>query len=275
MPGIDRPIAPVPMLWTGGWDSTFHLLQLLLGHRLPVAPIYLVDETRTSSSIELATMARIRDALADMHPHTRALLRPPTVVRVADLAPDANIQLAFDRMALRYGIGSQYAWLARFSRQHGVQDVEMSSECVRHGASGVLVDNTVAAVSAHGYPTFRVPPDTPDPDVALVFGAYTFPMIRTTRGEMTQIARRNGWSALMGMTWFCHRPTLRAQPCGLCNPCRYVIDEGFGWRISRTRRTMSAIYRITLLPLRTRARRVLLRMRARGANSGESNSGES
>jgi hypothetical protein len=255
---------PVLMLWTGGWDSTFHLLQLLLEHRLRVVPIYLVDPTRKSSPIELATMDRIRAALAQAHPHTRELLLPMEMVRVAELAPDSTVQEAFDRMALTYGIGSQYAWLARFAKQRGLQDMEMSSERVRHGASGVLMDNTEPARSVHGYPTFRVRPDVADPDIGVVFGAFAYPMIGTTREDMVEIVKRNGWGDLMGMTWFCHRPTRNAQPCGLCNPCRYVIDEGFGWRISRSRRTLSAIYSATLLPLRTHARRWLLRWRARG-----------
>ncbi|MGO4550276.1 hypothetical protein AB4059_04125 [Lysobacter sp. 2RAF19] len=258
---------PVLMLWTGGWDSTFHLLQLLFEHRLPVVPIYLVDPTRKSSLIELETMDRIREALTQAHPETRALLHPTEMVRVADLAPDPTVQDAFDRMALRYGIGSQYAWLARFAKQRGLQDMEMSSERARHGASGVLMDCTVPAQSAHGYPTFRVAPDTADPDIGVVFGAFAFPMIGTTREDMTQVVKRNGWGELMGMTWFCHRPTRNAQPCGLCNPCRYVIDEGFGWRIPPARRRLSAVYRATVLPLRTRARRWLLRWRARGATA--------
>ena len=53
----------VNLLWTGGWDSTFRLLQLLLLHRVAVAPHYLEDPTRASTQIELETMARIADQL--------------------------------------------------------------------------------------------------------------------------------------------------------------------------------------------------------------------
>ena len=62
---MDDTRAPsVHLLWTGGWDSTFRLLQLLLQQRVPVVPHYLVDDTRPSAQTELRTMACIRDRLA-------------------------------------------------------------------------------------------------------------------------------------------------------------------------------------------------------------------
>lgn len=256
-------VTPVQLLWTGGWDSTFRLLRLLLDLKRPVAPIYLQDETRASLPVEIETMDRIRAALAAAHPHTRALLRPTTFVRVADIAPDATIQRAGDRLAAKYGIGSQYPWLARFCRERGLHEIEMAAENARQGAGLVLLDNIAPARSPHGYPTHRVPPDAKDPDAFLVFGAFSYPQIELTRLDTLEIARRNGWDEWMDMTWFCHRPARGMQPCGLCNPCLYAIKEGFGWRIPRRRRTLSAAYRVTLLPLRKACRHVLLQLRAR------------
>src|SRR5688572_22265978 len=65
------PDTPVVLLWTGGWDSTFRLLQLLLAQRLPVEPLYLLDDTRASSKVEIATVERLRAAIGERHPHTR------------------------------------------------------------------------------------------------------------------------------------------------------------------------------------------------------------
>jgi hypothetical protein len=47
------------LLWTGGWDSTFQLLQLLFIHRRRVTPYYLVDEESPSLSIEIRTRKRV------------------------------------------------------------------------------------------------------------------------------------------------------------------------------------------------------------------------
>lgn len=255
------PDTPVVLLWTGGWDSTFRLLQLLLEHRVPVQPLYLLDDTRASSKVEIATTERLRAAIARLHPHTRYLLRPLSIVRVADLAPDPDVEAAHARLAVRHGVGSQYAWLARYARQHGTSGIELTCECIPKGASGVLLDHTIRACAPQGHATYLVPGDDPDPDVALLFGGYAYPLIGTTREAMTEAARQRGWSDLMGMTWFCHRPVHGGEPCGLCDPCRANIEEGFAWRIPPRRRALSAVYRYTLLPLRTAGRRVVLRLR--------------
>jgi hypothetical protein len=259
---------PVVLMWTGGWDSTFRLLQLLLQLRVPVAPLYMLDDTRASAPIEIRTMDGIRAALAEQHPHTRDLLRPTTVVPVRDLAPDPKVQRAFDRLAVKHAIGSQYGWLARYYRQRGVPGIEVACEHTPHGASGVLIVRHIAAQSPQGYNTFLVNPNDPDPDIDTVFGGFAFPLIETTREDMLDFARANDWVSLMGRTWFCHRPTRNAEPCGLCNPCRANIEEGFGWRISRRRRALSAVYRYTLLPVRKGARRVLLHLRAMSSARG-------
>ena len=97
-----------------------------------------------------------------------------------------------------------------------------------------------------------------------MFGGFGYPLIATTREHMLEIMRDNDWTELMGMTWFCHRPA-HGVPCGLCKPCRANIEEGFGWRIPRRRRALSAVYRYTLLPVRMGARRVVLRLRVLAA----------
>jgi hypothetical protein len=252
---------PVQLFWTGGWDSTFRLLQLLLDLRLPVAPVYLVDETRVATQVEFDTMDRIRAALFETHPHTRDLLLPTHVSRVADIAPDARIDGGYARLACHYGMGNQYAWLARYCRQHALQGIELSAECALHGAGVMLQANIVPMIAPQGFPTFHIPADAPDADSALVFGAFGLPLVRTTRQQMLAQSQREGWMRLMRMTWFCHRPTRAGTPCGVCNPCLTSIKQGFGWRVSRPRRALGAVYRTTLLPLRKAARRIVLKMR--------------
>lgn len=38
MPNPQLDVAPVPLLWTGGWDSTFRLLVAVLIERRTVQP---------------------------------------------------------------------------------------------------------------------------------------------------------------------------------------------------------------------------------------------
>lgn len=257
-----RTDRPVELLWTGGWDSTFRLLDLLLVHRLPVQPTYLRDPGRPSLSIELDTMARLREALAQAHPQTRDFLLPTREVPLPEASLDDDIQRAFARLMRTWWFGDQYAFLARFCRDYRLQDVELSVEWFSRGTSAVIATQAAPTRSPHGLPTWTLRADA-DPDMRTIFGAFAFPLLRTPREAMTEVIARNGWNALMAMTWFCHRPAKGARPCGFCNPCQYAVEEGFDWRIPRGRRALSKLYGRTLWPLRGRARQWLRRWQAR------------
>lgn len=254
--GSPPDASPVPLLWTGGWDSTFQLLRLLLDYRRPVAPFYLVDDTRASTRAEMNAMDRIRARLAEEYPATRALLLPTRTARVAELAPDAEIEGAFDRILRRAFLGGQYAWLARFSRQQGIEGMELSVENTTHGAHAVLARFMEPVRGADGYLTYRFSPHYRDTDEYRVFGAFSFPLFDTTKLDMAATVEARGWKTLMAMTWFCHRPRAD-QPCGCCNPCLYAVEQGFGWRIPPRRRALGAVYRITVKPAKQVAKKAL------------------
>lgn len=252
---------PVHLLWTGGWDSTFQLLRLLLVYAQPVRPIYLVDGTRGSLRVELRTMERIRARLAESYPHTRGLLLPTLFARVPELPPDPEVEQAFRRLQQRVPLGSQYAWLAKFCRQQGLRDVELGAERSHGGAGALIADLGVPGQAAGGYRVYRIGADE-DPDIRTIYGAYAFPLFHTTKQDMAREVDERGWRPIMLDTWFCHRPAGR-EPCGMCNPCLGVIKAGLGWRIPARRRVLGAIHRATVGLVTRTARRLYLR--ARGA----------
>lgn len=251
----------VNLLWTSGWDSTFQLLQLLLKHRLPVNPYYLEDPTRVSTTTELRTMQRIRDALYDGFPETRELLRPLRTFRVAELGHDPEISEALRAVRSRIYIGSQYEWLAMFCKRHGMTDIELS----------VHVDDKVQALLANfvrpcdrtgKYRSFRVDPRYAGTAEYTLFRHFSFPLFQIDKRSMAREAEREDWSWIMDMTWFCHRP-VRGRPCGACGPCVYTIEEGLGWRVPRSRRALSFLYRKLALPLKPPIRAALSSVRRR------------
>ena len=252
---------PVQLLWTGGWDSTYRLLMLLLDRRVPVQPNYLYDRNRPSAPIETQTMDRLREAIVAAHPHTRELLLPTRIQLLEDIPPDIDIEQAFNRVLRANRIGDQYAFISRFCKQHDMDGVELSVESAPRGASAALAGH-VEQQHANGGSTWRLRPDDPDADLRLVFGRCAFPIYDTTKPQMAANVQRNGWSDLMGMTWFCHKPSKDLRPCGFCNPCQYALQQGFGYRIPRSRRALSRLYSFTLMPLRARTRQWLHRMRA-------------
>ncbi|KGQ20562.1 hypothetical protein LF41_1099 [Lysobacter dokdonensis DS-58] len=251
---------PVNLLWTGGWDSTFQLMRLLLVHGVSVEPIYLMDHTRGSLHVELRTMERIREALATAYPQTRQLLLSTRIADVDALAPDPEIEHAYRRILRTHPIGSQYPWIARFLAQHDLRDVEMGSEFTHHGASEMLIGRTEAITTKQGYASFRLSPDARDSDIGALFGRLAFPLAQTDKAAMKKEADVRGWIPILGMTWFCHKP-LRGQPCGMCNPCQGVMSDGFGWRIPPSRRALGAVHRATIGPLKKTTKRILQKFR--------------
>jgi hypothetical protein len=238
----------VNLLWTGGWDSTFRLLQLLLLHRLPVLPHYLEDPTRASTQIELRTMARIGDHLGRTYPHTRELLQPLRISALADVADDPQIATALRDIRKRSFIGSQYGWLPAFCKQNALDDMEL----------GVHVDDKVQALLRSlvmefdhpgGYRSLRVDPRHAGTAEFRLFRYFSFPLFRIDKVGIGRQAEAEGWSAIMDMTWFCHSP-LRDRPCGICAPCVYTIEEGLAYRVPASRRALSFFYRHLALPLK-------------------------
>lgn len=253
----------VRLLWTSGWDSTFQLLRLLLQHRLPVTPYYLEDATRASTGTELEAIARITAALHAWYPHTRALLRPLRRFPVAGLAPDPAIDDALREVRTRTYIGSQYAWLPMFCKQHGLDGIEMSVH-VDDKVQALLSSRVAAFEQAGAYRSVRVAGGQAGTPEYTLFRYFSFPLFSIDKRAMQREARLAGWEPLMEMTWFCHRP-LRGRPCGVCAPCVYTIEEGLGWRVPRARRALSFVYRTFARPLKPPLRQALASLRGRRA----------
>lgn len=265
----------VNLLWTGGWDSTFRLLQLLLFHRVPVVPYYLKDPTRASTDIELETMVAITRRLHARYPHTQDLLQPLHVAEVNDLTEDRDLAAALREVRRRNFIGSQYAWLPAFCRQHGIDDMEI----------GVHVDDRVQSVlrtmvtefdHPAGFRSVRVDPKHADTAEYRLFGPFSFPLFLIDKVEISRQADGSGWGDIMEMTWFCHTP-VRGKPCGTCAPCVYTIQEGLARRIPMPRRALSFFYRRLLLPFKDplRQARASLRSRLSGRREAATDTGRS
>lgn len=251
----------IKLLWTGGWDSTFQLLRLLLKHCLPVVPYYLEDPTRASTGIELRTMQRIGEELRRAYPHVCELLHPLRRYPVDSLRPDDEIAHALRAIRKRSYIGSQYAWLPAFCKRHGLDGIELS----------VHIDDRVQALvaplvrgfeRAGKYRSFRLDPRHAGSPEYTLFRYFGFPLFGIDKRGMGREAEFEGWDGIMAMTWFCHRP-LRGKPCGTCAPCVYAIEEGMAGRIPRTRRALSFFYRKLALPLKPPLRAALSSVRKR------------
>lgn len=245
------------VLWTAGWDSTFRVADLVLHHGRTVRPFYVAHPSRPSTGRELASLRRIRDEIVARDPSAASRLLPLEVARWRDLAPDPDVTAKVTELQGRGPLGEQYDWLARFATQRGLRGLEL---CIH------------ADDKAHAFLTGEVvrsgdePPDdswalpaVPADAALTVFTRYRFPVLETTKVEMGEIATARGFGEVLGMTWFCHVPTLRGRPCGVCAPCQYTRDEGLGRRVPAPGLAGRPRYRLRRKAVEVASRHRLLR----------------
>jgi hypothetical protein len=214
----------VKLFWTGGWDSTFRLLQAVLLDHKRVQPYYLWDHKRRSSDMEKKTMDLIKQTLFSKRPDVKELVLPTIFFAVEDIGPSEDITESYKSIAARMHLGSQFDWLARFCFYQSIDQIELSIES---GGTNQINRELMAKFKVGAA---ELDDKYSNTDVYTAFRYYRFPLITTTKLEMKKIAKENGFLDLLNMTWFCHSP-INGLPCGKCNPCVAAMRDGLGSRI--------------------------------------------
>jgi len=217
------------VLWTGGMDSSFRMIQLSK-FPLRIQPFYLMDKRR-SEQRELDAITEITKAI-EVHPETCCTILPLLKYPVADIPPDKEITDAFQRLHKEIPIGSQYDWLARFAKLY--PGIEISFEkCETNKTYICMHTKGNFKKVTEGYISYaKLEKYNTDPDLYTVFGKFHFPL---PLFEITKIEEFNKYIALgfehvINKTWFCHKP-IKGEPCGVCNPCQSVVEEGLTFRL--------------------------------------------
>lgn len=215
--------SPVHLLWTGGWDSTFRLLQLLLVERRPVRPIYLIDPGRDSTLLEIRAMEAIRGGVLDRLDDPELLAPTEVHVRTQFRAPPELVR-AHEDLARRVHVGDQYLWLAAAAESLNWQGVELAMERYEGGPSPLqcLIFDESGRLN-----------DSRD---AQLFRYWSFPVLHLTKAQMRDLAQEHGFLDLLLQRWFCFTP-VAGRACGLCRPCRLAHREGVSFSPPAVART--------------------------------------
>jgi hypothetical protein len=213
------------LFWTGGWDSTFRLLQLLILNKNMVQPYYIVDHSRRSKENELNSMAEIRTALFSKFPFTKNLLLPTISFDLSNVVHNSVLNQSFLNLRNKRPLGIQYLWLSEFCLQLNLNNVDLSIE----SATGSGVDSLIAPILNKN--SNKISLSYKDTDEYRIFNFYTFPLITMSKAEMQSIAEDQGFLDILVKSWFCHKPIFKRFTCGLCNPCKSVIKSDMGYRI--------------------------------------------
>ncbi|WP_435550556.1 hypothetical protein [Desulfobacterium sp. N47] len=217
------------LLWTGGWDSTFRLIHLVLVEKVKVQPYYIIEIERKSFLYELAAILKIREKILEKDPISATLLLPTRIYLKSEIAECSPITKKFQSLSSRFRLGSQFEWLPRFAEQNQMKDIELAIEknqmrprdpVFEYLGRFLIEDNGILKLAT----------TLSDNDMQ-IFKYFHFPIYSKTKLQMLEISLKEGFDDIMFNSWFCHRPK-RGQPCGQCHPCMDAMEEGFAFRLT-------------------------------------------
>lgn len=198
----------VNVLWTGGWDSTFRVIQLLFQGN-DVQPHYICDPGRASTPLEISAMHRISDLLKN-NSELKGNLLSISVVDFSDFEKYSDIENAYIDLMKEHYIGEQYKWIADYCRYENIESID---------------------ISVQNNPFIRKNHSREDYPFSVIFKGLNFPLITFSKNEMKKWCIDHGFLSIIEESWFCHSPTRSGKPCGVCSPCIVVVEEGMGYRL--------------------------------------------
>jgi hypothetical protein len=213
----------VNLFWTGGYDSTFRLLQIIIIEKKCVNPIYLnfnsLDGSgfrRQNVRFELETMYMIINELYRLG--YGGQIMPLTIITEVKLSSTVirSCSMLFNKGYLRRPV-SQYAHMVQLSLDLN-KIVEECAEKSEHSTSykmlnGKLNDDKMLCLDkAVGTPLY-------------VIRNIRFPIIDLTKKDMLKIAKKHNFAYILKWTKSCWWPYSDGTPCRKCLMCRTRKEE--------------------------------------------------
>lgn len=221
----------IKILWTGGWDSTYRIIEL---SRRPVniQPIYVYGDGRISENYERTAMQKILSELKNLK-ETKATFLPINFIKKSSIPLNQEITDAYNLIKSETNLGSQHEWLARLAYVYPGMEIGTESgspETSRIIATIYKYGEIIKEVDGDCY---ILDPKKSSKEVMLVLGNFKFPIIDKTELEMKRNIEMWGYKEVMKNIWFCHTP-FYGKPCGLCHPCEVKIQSGMEFLLPKS-----------------------------------------
>lgn len=208
----EKEIEPVNILWTGGWDSTFRMIQLAVSGNI-IQPYYIIDTNRKSSLKEMKQISIIKNLLSNKYKECN--IKDVINIELNSIDIDSIFNLAYERLNEDSFIGSQYVWIAALSKK--IKNLELSIH--QDDKAEYFVRKLINRNRSK------------DSDEYILFGDLKFPLLNYTKLSMEDESKITNDTEILYHSWFCFEP-LNDTPCGVCNPCVYTIQEGMSKRFN-------------------------------------------
>ena len=209
---MEKPI--VNILWTGGWDSTYRVVQLSM-RNIEIQPIYVEDVGRKSVPYELQAMKDIV-ALLESKEKTKAVFRPLKIIKITDIPENPEITEAYMLFKKEADMGSQHDWLARLGMQYPGMELCIEKALGDHAPIRQSINRHGKLIDTGD--GFIVDKENSSKELNLILGNLKLPIFEKTELDMRKDIQEWGYDDVMSHIWFCHTP-INGKPCGLCSPC--------------------------------------------------------
>lgn len=223
----------VNILWTGGWDSTFRLCQLSRMDGVEVQPVYFYKEgvsDRTNWKKEIQAQNTLLPLLRQKEA-TKACILNPIRLTEKDLPQSKNFDQAFEKWKSSPLMPGQLHFLGKLPLLFPKLEYCIEGPTLKRRQQGFKLGKTQVFLEEHGF-RFHFRPDgyadmdtsQADPELKLLWGGFTFPILGITEMAMVPIIRSWCYEDLFKHTWTCDYGG--EEPCGVCHNCETKWASG-------------------------------------------------
>ena len=208
------------VMWTGGWDSSFRIVQLSRIGDISIQGIYISGDSRISEEKEINAINTITEMLRNRS-ETQAEIKPLMIVDKKDIPQIQHVTEAYKRLKKEINIGTQYDWLARFAYVN--PGIELGAILPDGEFSGYRETIERFGGLKKVGETYKLDLSKASEDCKAVFGNFEFPLAFTKETDMLDMIKEWGYEDVMKNIWFCHTP-YKGRVCGICRPCEQKME---------------------------------------------------
>ena len=217
----------VEVLWSGGFDSTFMVVNYLM-QGYTVKPYYILFD-RDWHQREINTLKKLSDVISSCEIISGKLL-PFTVVPKSSLKVVKKIENAWEKFKGEpYYAAKQYVYFSFFFFFHSGIAIGQERYYSEPGhTTRLMYEKGHMKFTKDGVGYFNV--KDCHPLVYALYGKSVYPVCLLTNRMMMDKFKEWGLEKIAFMTLSCHYP-ISGEPCGVCDPCitkiRQHMDELF------------------------------------------------
>jgi hypothetical protein len=223
---------PKLLFWTGGYDSTFRLCQILFTSSSSVLPIYIADPSMDGENVsrknrkqEYHAMQNILSSLYSINPSFQQRIYPILYIHKVPICPyiRRNMRILYEKGLVHRPI-TQYSAMAQVCYNLG-KSIEVGVENSEHSTMGNIVKNNIV-YNQHSN-TYQMNPNrkllkNKEDQAKMIFSNFDFPIIKYRKEDMLLEAEKYKYDTILKQTWSCWFPE-NGRKCGKCPMCKERI----------------------------------------------------